>query len=54
MSCLSSANVLGGIGSPSGVRKPSRRSTAFFSLGLKPRMPSRAAPSMQQLQHVRV
>ena len=36
-------NVLGGIGSPSGVRKPSRRSTAFFSLGLKPRMPSRAS-----------
>jgi PAS domain S-box-containing protein len=34
---------LGGIGSPSGVRKPSRRSTAFFSLGLKPRMPSRAS-----------
>src|SRR5271163_803921 len=41
MSCLSSANVLGGIGSPSGVRKSSRRSAAFFSLGLKPRMPSR-------------
>ena len=28
------------MGSPSGVRKPSRRSTAFFT-GLKPRMPSR-------------
>ena len=35
------SHVLGGIGSPSGVRKPSRRSAAFFSLGLKPRMPSR-------------
>ena len=33
MSRRSSANVLGGIGSPSGVRKPSRRSAAFFSLG---------------------
>jgi hypothetical protein len=32
---------LGGIGSSSGVRKSSRRSAAFFSLGLKPRMPSR-------------
>src|SRR5258708_14589902 len=41
MSRRSSARVLGGIGSPSGVRKPSRRSAAFFSLGLKPRMPSR-------------
>src|SRR5882724_2353643 len=41
MSRRSSASVLGGIGSPSGVRRPSRRSTAFFSLGLKPRMPSR-------------
>src|SRR6516225_11489250 len=40
MSRRSSASVLGGIGSPSGVRKPSRRSAAFFSLGLKPRMPS--------------
>ena len=41
MSRRSSAIVLGGIGSPSGVRKSSRRSAAFFSLGLKPRMPSR-------------
>src|SRR5882724_265335 len=41
MSRRSSAKVLGGIGSPSGVRKPTRRSAAFFSLGLKPRMPSR-------------
>src|SRR5437773_8898008 len=41
MSRCSSDNVLGGIGSPSGVRKPSSRSAAFFSLGLKPRMPSR-------------
>src|SRR5882672_11498285 len=41
MSRRSSAWVLGGIGSPSGVRKPSRRSAAFFSLGLKPRIPSR-------------
>src|SRR5260370_5364914 len=41
MSRRSSASVLGGIGSPSGVRRPSRRSTAFFSFGLKPRMPSR-------------
>src|ERR1700730_17124490 len=41
MSRRSSARVLGGIGSPSGVRKLSRRSAAFFSLGLKPRMPSR-------------
>ena len=41
MSRRSSAIVLGGIGSPSGVRKPSRRSAALFSLGLKPRMPSR-------------
>ena len=41
MSRYSSDNVLGGIGSPSGVRKPSSRSAAFFSLGLKPRMPSR-------------
>ena len=39
MSRYSSDNVLGGIGSPSGVRKPSSRSAAFFSLGLKPRMP---------------
>src|ERR1017187_1172229 len=41
MSRRSSADVLGGIGSPSGVRKPSRRPAALFSLGLKPRMPSR-------------
>ena len=41
MSRCSSASVLGGIGSPSGVRKSSRRPAAFFSLGLKPRMPSR-------------
>src|SRR5258705_5176189 len=41
MSRRSSANVLGGIGSSSGVRKSSRRAAAFFSLGLKPRMPSR-------------
>jgi hypothetical protein len=41
MSRRSSANVLGGIGSPSGVRKSSRRPAAFFSLGSKPRMPSR-------------
>src|ERR1700738_2383884 len=41
MSRCSSARVLGGIGSPSGVRKSSRRPAAFFSLGLKPRMPSR-------------
>ena len=41
MSRRSSARVLGGIVSPSGVRKPSRRSAAFFSLGLNPRMPSR-------------
>src|SRR6266566_4068170 len=41
MSRCSSASVLGGIGSPSGVRKSSRRPAAFFSLGLKARMPSR-------------
>jgi hypothetical protein len=41
MSRCSSAKVLGGIGSPSAVRKHSRRSAAFFSLGLNPRMPSR-------------
>ena len=41
MSRRSSAYVLGGIGSPSGVRKPSRRPAALFSLGLKPLMPSR-------------
>src|SRR5208283_2894177 len=41
MSRRSSADVLGGIGAPSGVRKPSRRPAALFSLGLKPRMPSR-------------
>src|SRR6516162_5992877 len=41
MSRRSSANVLGGIGSPSGVRKSSRRPAAFFSLGLKPRIPNR-------------
>src|SRR6476620_10604753 len=41
MSRRNSASALGGIGSPSGVRKPSRRVVALFSLGLKPRMPSR-------------
>src|SRR3984893_14026819 len=41
MSRRSSAIVLGGIGSSSGVRKSSSRPAAFFSLGLKPRMPSR-------------
>src|SRR5262245_31413921 len=41
MSRRSSANVFGGIGSSSGVRKSSRRPAAFFSFGLKPRMPSR-------------
>ena len=35
MSRRSSANVLGGIGSSSGVRKSSSRPAAFFSLGLK-------------------
>src|SRR6516165_10789496 len=42
MSRRSSASVFGGIGSPSGVRKLSRRPAALFSLGLNPRMPSRA------------
>src|SRR6478672_7628258 len=41
MSRRNSACALGGIGSPSGVRKSSRRAAALFSLGLKPRMPSR-------------
>src|SRR6266550_1525560 len=41
MSRRSSASVLGGIGPSSGVRNSSRRPAAFFSLGLKPRMPSR-------------
>src|ERR1700674_2353917 len=41
MSRRNSASALGGIGSPSGVRKPSRRVLALFNLGLKPRMPSR-------------
>src|SRR6478735_6624781 len=45
MSRRSSAIVLGGIGSSSGVRKSSSRPAAFFSLGLKPRMPSRIAES---------
>jgi len=36
-----SSPLLGGIGSPSGVRRPSKAFDAFFSLGLKPRMPSR-------------
>jgi len=46
MSRRSSANVLGGIGALSDLRKPSRRSVAFFSFGLNPRMPNRAkAPS---------
>src|SRR6476619_3366008 len=49
MSRRSSARVLGGIGSPSGVRKPSRRSAAFFSLGLKPRMPSRISAAFIRL-----
>jgi hypothetical protein len=39
MSRRSSASVFGGIGSPSGVRKSLRRPAAFFSLGLKPRIP---------------
>jgi hypothetical protein len=34
MSRCSSANVLGGTGSPSGVRKPSRRSAAFLKWAL--------------------
>src|SRR5579863_642653 len=49
MSRYSSDNVLGGIGSPSGVRKPSSRSAAFFSLGLKPRMPSRTNVALIRL-----
>ncbi len=35
MSRCSSDNVLGGIRSPSGVRKPSRRSGAFLQLGIE-------------------
>src|SRR5262245_32156936 len=58
MSCFrarsrcSSASVLGGIGSPSGVRKCSRRSGAFLSLGLKLRMPSRARVALTRLTMV--
>ena len=43
------ASVFAGIGSPSGVRKPSRRPAAFFSLGLKPRMPSRINVAFMRL-----
>ena len=49
MSRCSSDNVLGGIRSPSGVRKSSSRSGAFFSLGLKPRMPSRTNVALIRL-----
>jgi hypothetical protein len=38
----SSDNVLGGMGSPSCVRKSGRWSAALLSFGLKPRIPSRA------------
>src|SRR5262245_58396943 len=43
------AKEFGGIGSPSGVRKLSRRPTALFSLGLNPRMPSRISAAFIRL-----
>src|SRR5262249_45509791 len=46
MSRCSSASVFGGIGSPSGVRKLSRRPTALFRFGFNPRMPSRIHPAL--------
>src|SRR6266511_141018 len=52
MSRRNSASALGGIGSPSGVCKPSRRVVALFSLGLKPRIAaslSCEAPSFRPL-----
>src|SRR5215467_15275943 len=49
MSRRSSASVFGGIGSPSGVRKLSRRPAALFSLGLNPRMPSRISAAFIRL-----
>ena len=49
MSRRGSASVFGGIGSPSGVRKSSRRPAALFSLGLNPRMPSRISAAFIRL-----
>src|SRR5215831_1979070 len=40
------------MGSPSGVRRCSRRSGAFLSLGLKLRMPSRARVALMRLMMV--
>src|SRR5262245_10189270 len=48
----SSESVLGGMGSPSGVRRCPRHSGAFLSFGLKPRMPSRASVALTRLMMV--
>ena len=46
---LISSSVLGGIGSPSGVRKSFSSTGAFFSVGLKVLMPSRASADLIRL-----
>ena len=46
---LSAANVFGGIGSPSGVRKVPRRSVAALSFGLKLRIPSRMNAALSRV-----
>src|SRR5262249_44353580 len=45
----SSANVLAGMASPSGVRRDCRRSAAFLSFGLNPRMPRRVKATLARL-----
>ena len=47
MSRCISATVLGGIGTPSSVRNAASRCGALRSIGLKPRMPSRASARLQ-------